>query len=219
LIGERKHATRVELMNSLVIALGLECGFIGAWCCDGDTQESLNAYSLNWSYSFDRRLLMDFAKMPSLNNHDSHSSLRFKLSLSPQNEIIVYSFECDDLLTLVAHSIDNSVIISNRSLALSFSRYVVNKFNVKNLASNFRNLRELSIRVKNDLFLPLRNDIFALSLNNSPYPSLNGVSYDVILMITKYLSFRDVLSLSITCKYLRGVCKPHLAANKSKKSK
>lgn len=203
----KRNPTQTDLMNALVIASGLETGFIGAWCCGGDIEDVLKAYVLNQCYSFDRRLLQDFAKMPTQDNDDPLNTFRFKLSLDPVQEILVHSFESGDLLLLTAHLIGNSVMTSTRTVPLSISRYIVHKRpSLKDLPKAFRNLRELSIKLKNELFLPFRND--TLYDSSLPYPALPGMPEEILqIEICKYLTPKDCYALASTCKFIRNAVK------------
>lgn len=193
-----RSPTKLDLMNAFVVASGLETGFIGDWCCCEGIEAALSAYQLNWCYSFDRRLLMDFAIMKP---QDQPETFKFKFILKPDREILVHCFESGDLLVLSAQLVGISVITSTKSLALPISRYVVrNKLDFTNLPAGFRNLQELSIKLKNHIFLSLRYNIFQESACEWPYPSLHGVPDIVLHKILKYLNKKDVASLSTACK-------------------
>lgn len=216
-----RNSTKFEVTQALICALGLEVGFIGDWCfCDGLVE---NAYNLSWSSFIDRRLLEDFTvlKPKQDNDDDTHEILNFKFSLAPQNQISMYCLESGDLMILsAAHSSfsGESVMNSTRSLALPMNRYIVTKkLNFSNLPASFRNIRELSVKVKNELFLPLRNDIFSESACKLPYPSLQGIPDECLSLIFCYLKSKDVVSLSLTCKNLHEISAPYLLRNKSKK--
>lgn len=207
-----KSPTQFDVMNTAIVACALETGFIGDWCCCEDVDGALKGYMLNWSYSFDRRFIIDFAKMsPTL-------PFRFRFSLKHDAEIIVQSLDLGDSILITVYLIDNYVMTPARSLTLPMSRYVVNKkLNLKNLPGNFRNLRELSIKLKNEIFLPHRNDIYCVSSCKVPYPSLPGLPETLLLMLFRYLKPKDIASLSTTCKSIRDISVPFLLRNKSKK--
>jgi hypothetical protein len=202
------------MMYTLVVASGLETGFVGDWCCNGDTEDILRAYETSWSYSFDRRLVLDFAQMPPTDLNELHIIFKFKFTLS-LDDVTVHCFVSDDLITLVAQLTGKSVITSARSLALPVSRYVIShKMNLNNLPANFRNLRELAIKLKNEIFLPLRNEIFSVSTCKSPYPSFHGLPADVIMMILPHLKLKDVASVALVCHDLKAAVDPFLKRNK-----
>lgn len=208
-----KKPTQTESLNCLVCAVALETGFFGdwhTWCKDDD----LETYQLHWSYSFDRKMLEDFSQMPQT-DLDDDMTFKFKLSLRPEKQIGVQTFRCGDLFMITAHLIEkNSVMISTRSLALLASRYVIYRKLNSNLPINFRHLRELSIKVKNEIFLPLRNSIFLQLPLTMPYPSLQGLNDDSLLYILRYLPKKDVKSIAATCKSLRSIAFPYLCRNK-----
>lgn len=208
--------TQNDVMNGIVVAIALEVGFLGDWCfSDGDAEMEMSAYQLQSYYSFDRRLLEDYARYPQQSN--SHKSFKFKFSLHPKTEILVNTIDAGDLLLIAAHLIDNSVTVSTYSIALPISRYIIYRKLNSNLPSNFRNLRELSIKVKNQVFLPLRNNI--LNSLNFSHPSLIGIRMiDDLLSIFEYLKPKDVAALARTCKCLHSLASSYLARNKLKKS-
>lgn len=202
--GERSP-TKIDLMNAFVIASGLETGFIGDWCCDANIEATLSAYQINWSYMYDRRLLMDFAIMKP---ESQPETFKFKFILKPEIEILVHCFESGDLMVISARLVDNSVINSTKTLAIPLSRYIIrHKFDFKNLP--FRNLQELSINLKNEIFLPLRNNIFQETKSEwlGLYPSLHGINFDLHRLIIRYLNKKDIASLSATCKMFNQIIK------------
>ena len=212
-----KIPTQEELLKSLLLSLALECGFIGEWCCEDD--EDLKKYNLSWNYSFDRQLLVDFATFPQ-NNDDDHQLLMLKFGFRPQIKIVVHCLGSGDLLLVSAYNFEmseDSSMTSTVSSALLISRYIPNRrLNKENLPSNFRNLNELSINVKNQIFLPLRNNIYTQSPYKSVYPSLNGIPEEALLKIFSYIKLKDVVALSCCSKAINLACLSFFR-NKSKK--
>lgn len=207
-----RRPTQNDVMNALVMCAAMETGFIGDWCFNDDTDadEVLRGYARNWSFSFDRRMIRDFARMPTYDDSITHKTFKLKFSLWPDNDIHVHSLDSGDFILVMARNADNSVMSSTKSIALPVSRYVISKnINLSNLPVSFRNLRELSMRLKNEIFLPLRNNI----LGSTPNPSLQGIDLDVIL---PYLKRKDVVSLASTCKSISAFCVPYITRNKSK---
>lgn len=212
-VGKTKPPTQIEAMNLLIVNFALETGFILT-----DWDDDLDKYNLHWSYSFDRKMLEDFARLPARIDFDEDMTLTFKLSLKPERQICVSTAICGDLFMISAYLIESSVMISTRSVIVPASRYVITrKLNISNLAINFCHLRELSIKVKDEIFLPLRSNIFIESSLTMPNPSLQGLSDDCLLHILPYLVKKDVFSLSRTCKSCCSVAIPYLHRNKSKK--
>lgn len=206
-------------MNAIVIASGLETGFIGDWCCS-DIEDVLKSYQLSGSnYSFDQRLVKDFAIAPDFGADEPLKTFKFRFSFSPENEILVHSFDSGDMLLLNACFIDNSAVTLTHSIALPVSRYVVNrKINTANLPAGFRNLKELSMKLKNSIFLPMRNNIFSDSLFKWPYPSLHGIPETILLTILRYLKRKDIVALTTTCRFIHEPASRYLIRNKSKKN-
>lgn len=210
-MAARKLTAQSDLINGLVVAVALECGFVGDWSyCD-----DVKTYALSWSYSFCRQLL-DFASYPPKPEEDGPQIFKFVFSLDPQNVITLYSLESDELLFLSANlNGEVSATTSVKTVALPCSRFIRSKkFNLRNLPANFQNLRDLSILLKDKLFLPLRNEIYHQSICESQYPSLDGCPADVTLKIMSYLKLKDIASLSAVCKIINETAVPYLRRNK-----
>lgn len=207
--------TNTESMNILVVALALETGFvIDRYSDDFET------YQLNWSYSFDRKMLDDFSKIPEQlkKDLDEDMTLKFKLSSRPEKQISVQTISCGDIFTVTGFLVGSSSIISARTIALSMSRYVIQRKLNSKLSKNFRFLRELSIKMKNAVFLPLRNEIFHELSLKTPYPSFQGLGDDSLLYIFRFLTKKEIANVASTCKSLRCIAFPLLCRNKSKTS-
>lgn len=214
-MAARKLTAQIDLINGLVVAVGLECGFVGDWSFCGD---DVKTFALSWSYSLCRQLL-DFASYPPEPEDDGPRTFKFVFSLDPQCSITVHSLESGDSLILTAIlNGEASTMTSVKTVAFPISRFVINKkLNSKNLPANFRNLDQLSILLKDKIFLPLRNEIYRSSSCESPYPSLDGCPADVTLKILSYLKPKDIASLSAVCKIINETTVPYLLRNKSKK--
>lgn len=212
-MAARKLTAQIDLINGLVVAVALECGFVGDWC-DGDCSD-VKTYALSWSYSFCRQLL-DLTSYPPEPEEDGPAVFKFVFSLDPQNVIIVHSLESGDLLILTAIlNGEAAAMTSAKTVALPISRFVINKkLNSRNLPANFRNLCDLSILLKDKIFLPLRNEIYRQSSCESPYPSLDGCPVDVTLKIISYLKRKDITSLSTVCKAINASTVLYMSRNK-----
>lgn len=214
-MAARKLTAQIDLINGLVVAVALECGFVGDWCYRDDVK----TFALSWSYSFCRQLL-EFASYAPEPEEDGPQIFKLVFSLDPQKVITVHSLESGDtlILTAILNGEASSAVTLVKTIAFPISRFVINKkLNSRNLPANFRNLDDLSILLKNKFFLPLRNEIYRGSSCESPYPSLEGCPADVTLKILSYLKPKDIASLSAVCKIINETTVPYLLRNKSKK--
>lgn len=218
LLKSFNNPSKFQIMELLVVSCAVETGFLPY---DGDGKIFRNknaAYNFSWSSFIDRRIFDDFASCGNLllQNEDIEMiKLKFLLE-EPNSDISLSCFESGDLIVLSVNRVVpvETPVVPTRSLALSMSRYIVtNKLN----PASFRNLRELSKKVKENLFLPIRDEIFTLSSCTLLYPSLSGISDDCLLSVLKYLKLKDIIRLSITCKSIRNIAYPFLLRNKSKK--
>lgn len=212
----RGFCTQFNAMLSLVISTALECGFIGDW----NRGESLSQYVMNWSYSFDRNILIDLSNIPKDLVDDGVDEVQIRLSYTLSRRFLIRLdiLKSADLIIIVArHCNENSTIKSTKSVAISVSRYVIrNRLSEDCYASSFQNLKELSIKLKNEIFLPLRDEIYTFLDCKMLYPSLLGIPDDILLLIFKrYLKTKDICSLSLCCRSLHKISSPYLR-NKSK---
>lgn len=218
LVSLGPHPTQIEAMNAIVICAALEAGFIGDWCFDDDDEltEALKNYALSWYYSFDRRLVMDFAKMPPVARASQHQSFKLTFANEPILKIHVHCLDGGELLLVSANRIENSVMSSTYSIALPVSRYVVSKtLNFSNLPSSFRNINELSISLKNDIFLPIRNSLIGPRLR----PALGSILRIDCHMILRYLKKSDLAALAVTCKEMYALFRPYMIRKIKAKTK
>lgn len=176
--------------------LGYETGFIGDWIID-----DLTHLSFNWCYAFDKRIF-DYFTLPNNFTSDTAAPIKFKFCLDPERKIVLNLIESGDLAILTVYeefrnleSSHQNCTLNSRSLAIPLSRYIPFKnLGRDNIAASFRNLKELSIKIKENLFLPLRNEIYQVNAL-SPTPSINGLPECILFKIFKYLKRKDVLNL------------------------
>jgi hypothetical protein len=93
--------------------------------------------------------------------------------------------------------------VPGKSLYLPVSRYVP-LLKKQNKPACFRNLRELSIKLKNQIFLPIRDGI--LMTFNCFVPSLQGIPTEIFDMILSSLDKAAVIELSLTNWKIRESC-------------
>lgn len=183
--------------TSLILSIGLECGFSGFADATFD-------YRFNSNFAFDKYILENFAYLP--NAYKSRSQIQkftLKFINLPSWEILLVVMESGDFVLITASNFNgNCSNMDGYSLTLPLSRYVPLVYPEK-IEKSFRNLKELSIRVKNCIFLPLRNEIYSKigCLN----PCLASLPEFVLKEILKYLSKRDIRSFSSVCRRFQEI--------------
>lgn len=209
--------TQFDAMIALVISSALESGFIGEW----NVGDNLNEFALSFNYSFDRSALIKNSKLPyKIQFEEGIDEIRiiFSYTLSRKMQIILEIIRSADLIIIIArHRNEISSIKSTKSAAFSVSRYIIRtRIPEECFASSFQNLKEFSIKIKNQIFLPLRDEIYSCLDCKMCYPSLLGIPDDILILIfEKYLKTKDICSLSLCCKQLHQISSPYLN-NKSK---
>lgn len=99
--------------------------------------------------------------------------------------------------------------IAGKSCYYNISQYV-SRPNASDLTKSLRNLRNLSITTKNDLILPVRNEIFqnfSEIYYRSPY--LLGVPEECVLGLMKHLNKSSRKRLGSCCRQLREIYLNH----------
>lgn len=220
LLKSFRNPSKFQIMELLVLSCAIETGFL----CEGDGYGCFinkpAAYNVSWSNFTDRRIFDDFTNCKLLLQNDDIETIKLKFCLEESNsEISLSCFESGDL---IVSSVNRLVprgypVASTRSVALSMNRYIVTKKLNASSPSSFRNLRELSVKVKEKLFLPIRDEIFTHSSCTLLYPALSGISDDCLLLMLEFLTLKDVIRLSSTCKSIRKIAYPFLLRNKFKK--
>lgn len=91
-----------------------------------------------------------------------------------------------------------------KSVYVSASRYVLNA-TLNDPPKCFNNLKELSFKLKEFIFAPIRN--YSLERNNESFPSLIGLPAEVVWMIFNKLNKRSLQNLSRTCMQMNSEIK------------
>lgn len=91
-----------------------------------------------------------------------------------------------------------------KSIYLSASRYVLSA-TLKEPPKCFNNLRELSFKLKEFIFTPIRNN--SLESNSESFPSLIGLPSEVVWMIFNKLNRNSLLNLAKTCMQMNSEIK------------
>ena len=185
-LSDSKNMSLLEVMKVLVTHVALECGFVS-------NNLSLHNYSYTWFYSFDKMVFEDCTY-----KSFSHE-MAFKFVMDQeQGGIIVNCHEVGDLIIVSAYEENSSNVIHSESLALPVSRYIPFKKLLTPLSSSFRNLKELSFKLKHNIFHPLRNNIYYRNQQTSPW--INGIPEFILEKIHKLLNKKDRQNLRSACK-------------------
>ena len=182
-----RNLTSLDVLNALAYAVALECGFVSDRV---DLNSFAQNYAYTWYYSFDKRVFDDCQ----FEHFASKMSLKFVM-----NQSINFSFECigmGDFVLMIGYENTHSKVENCKSVLLPISRYLPYKKLMDPLPNSFRNIKELSHKLKRDIFHPLRNEIYERS--NGASPCLNGMPEP--FLIYKYLDTKSKRNLSQTCK-------------------
>ncbi|XP_058464670.1 uncharacterized protein LOC131438579 [Malaya genurostris] len=188
-----------DLLLMTIYCISLEVGFI-PW---GHRLEE-NGKLLQSRYpSYDYRIVSLFSTIVPTNfyNRTSRSyRLNFYLQGSTQKCILV-GIKSGDFLCLT-FNVPSLANISGKSVLLPVARYVP-LINFHKLNLSCQNLKELSHKLKNCIFVPIR-DAVCLDTKITMYPSLNGLPDEVVAMLfVKYLDKKATLRMANSCSRLR----------------
>lgn len=183
-----------ELLFGIIYALSLETGFIL------HNSESDTKFITNWGSSFSYKNIRKCLK--SLENYQQMDGQMFKLKL----KLVNYSDEECSLICIKSSDVLILNFITNlnrgQSVCLSASRYVPLPY-MKEKSKCFRNLEELSRKIKEKLFFPIRNEIlFNLGLS---HPSITGLPNEILFLVLRKIKIKDLQKLSATCTTLRNI--------------
>lgn len=211
----KKNYSKFDVLNAIAIYSAFENSLIGDWLEELD----LSQYTLSWCSTCHMRITQ-ICTLPVNCIPSSHLSLTFKFTLETSRKIKLSSIESGDLAILTIYDLkdldETSPCKEAKSVAIPISRYVPFKKLCKdNLAHSFRYLPELSMVLKEKLFIPIRNQIYEdCAVLSTPY--LNGLPACVLVKIFKYLNKKDLNSLKCTCRKQYDVYKAFVSNKKRK---
>lgn len=185
ILSDRKNFSSIDVLNVLVYYVALECGFISK-------RLDASSYIYTWFYSYDKRVFEDLQW-----EHFSRK-MSLKFVMNPSYEFSLECHELGDITLITMYEVNDSNVSQCESIALPVSRYVPFKKLLNPLSSSFRNLKELSLKLKHDIFHPLRNQIYDRS--RAPGPYLNGMDTLFMTHIYKLLNAQSKHNLAQTCK-------------------
>lgn len=207
-----KKTTQAEVLFVLNYCLALESGFYPSNSID-------DKYKISSLYSYDSRNVCEISKQgfPKPIHCVDEDFYRLELKYPLQKIKDDVSNEKLNITTSLISAVKSSdfLIITmtvndfpGKSICLPLSRYILSTTK-KDISYRLRNMKELSIIVKDEIFVPLRNLLInEYSSGTLVYPGIQGLPYDVLEFLVRFVkSLKDLQNLSKTCKRLREVCK------------
>lgn len=193
-ILEPSRPSRAEILAILIYALGLECGFYPS----GTVQPGQRIETC-WSYSFSNQFVRIFSTALPDNYHGYDAdSYEFRLELFSHSQQICLLLirETDDRLCInfITEQKCHAVVV------LPISRYITRQ-SLQSPAKCLQNVKELSMRLRAELFLPMRNAV--LATETGQYPGLLGIPEELQEMIIVHLDYKSLQQLSTTCVSMR----------------
>lgn len=180
-----RNFSPIDVLNALVYYVALECGFI-------NNGVDASSYIYTWYYSFDKRVFEDIQ----CEHFGKKIGLKFVMNQSCEYSLEYH--ELGDIALITMYELSDSRVSDCKSVAVPISRYIPFKKILSPISSSFRNLKELSHKLKHELFHPLRNEIYRQSRIMSPW--LNGMPETILIDIYKYLDPKSKKNLSESCK-------------------
>ena len=160
---------------------------------------------VSWLFSYNLNFLQKFAILPTNYLNIEVDSYVFHLELLNHSEkhCKLLARESSDAL-FITLTVDNE---PGKSLFLLSSRYVVSN-SLQCPSTCFKNLKELSYKLKETIFMPYRNML--MHMEGLPYPGISGIPEDILMTLFTYLPSSDIHSIRLTNKYLCEVAQKYL---------
>jgi hypothetical protein len=212
-VASCQNYTQFSVLNALALYCAYESSLIGDW-----SEIDLSNYTLSWCSAFNQRILGHCTFPKDICINTSLLQLTFKFTLEQSRKIILNSLESGDVAIFSIYELkdlDKTHFVSSKSIAIPISRYVPFKKLCDHMPNSFRNLKELSNLLKENLFIPIRNQMYEECAVLS-CPWINGLPDCVLVKILKYLNKKDLHSLKCTCRKQYDLCKA-FASNKKRK--
>ncbi len=189
---QNKRPNKMHILRVLVYIVSLESGF----------------------HTVDRTEPFDY-KSGCFNIENVKKNIRFINEISQEETVLIKlsltESTTDNNYKLLTREIGDALCITlsngnqpGKSIYLSASRYVLNA-TLKEPAKCFNNLKELSFKLKELIFTPIRNR--SLESNTESFPSLIGLPSEVVWMIFKKSNKESLQNLSKTCMQMNSEIK------------
>ncbi|XP_053689800.1 protein nutcracker [Sabethes cyaneus] len=196
---DKLEISQFDILLMAMYCISLETGFIpwGHRVVEEDQQTFRARYP-----SFDRRVLFTFSTLVPSNFYNRTSrSYRLNLYLQgSEHQCVLVGIRSGDFLC-TTFSVPKRIDVSGRSILLPVARYVP-VVNLPKLNLSCQNLKELSAKLKNNIFLPIRDEL-CIDAKIIMYPSLNGLPDEVVAILLQYLDKKAALRVAASCSRLR----------------
>lgn len=189
-ILEPQRPSRADILAIVVYAHALESGFYPS----GIVQAGPRIETC-WSTSFNTQFVRTFSSvLPDHYHGYDPGSYEFRLELFCHSRqfCLLLVRETNDRLCInfITEQRAHAVVV------LPVSRYITRQ-SLQSPAKCLQNVKELSVRLRGELFTPMRNAV--LAAESSLYPGLLGMPAELQRMIIEYLDLKSLQQLAITC--------------------
>lgn len=184
-----KRPSKMHILRALVFIISLESGF----------------HTLHKVIDFNH-------KTGCFNKINVEENIKFVCEIS-QDETVLIKLglnESENTYKLLTREIGDALCITfsyqnhpGKSIYLSASRYVLNA-TLKEPTKCFNNLKELSLKLKSNIFTPIRNYTLESNNKNGAFADLIGLPSEVVWLIFRKLDMASLRNLSRTCTQMNS---------------
>lgn len=197
-----KVTTKYHIVMILIYTLAIECGFYPFQLMDRSNEDFLWKSNL----TFSKKLMEKFSNYAEDLIPMDEQNYRIILGFSNFVVKLILNGTISGDLLIITFTIDAHQKEQGKSIVISVPRYLPLPLQNRQSTigpSNFRNLKELSFKMKEFVFVPIRS-ILLYYRDDCIYPHLLGIPAEVRRIISSYLNVHDELQLSACCQQLRA---------------
>lgn len=186
-----KRPSKMHILRALVFIVSLESGF----------------HTLEKVENFDH-------KIGCFNKVNVEKNIKFVSQIS-QDETVLIKLDLTESVTenaykLLTREIGDALCITfsyqnqpGKSIYLSASRYVLNA-TLKEPTKCFNNLKELSFKLKEFIFTPIRNYTLASCNKSGAFADIIGLPSEVVWLVFRKLDMTSLRNLATTCTQMNS---------------
>lgn len=201
------HRTKSDILAWLIYALALECGFVTLSHLNLNDERKMAKPWASYNNIFVNKFCDQLPSAYRCDNINGYETQLILYQLSNNKCYFIAREIGDGLCITLCVTLSNGEYFA-RSMYLSIGRYVIRTQwnNEKMLVKCFQNLKELSGRVKNEIYMPIRMALLADKLVTahirSLFAGLLGMPNELLLKLFTILSFDDRKNVSKSCNIL-----------------